>query len=466
MHTSITIATFIVLAYAAAKSFRGKSDWGEYSSGARDDQTISPYYAAVSIFASFTGGFMLFGVPQLGIEGGISGYIIGLSYVIGLPMVIWIVNRISSSGVNLRKGYFGVDILVKTVFGPSSQLALYVLCIVVFIGVLGAQLLAIGYYLNTYTDQLDYFVVLLVGVAATFFYTCRGGLKAVLANDNVQGLFEFATCLILLGGVWLFVSEKASSVSFTVVTNGIGGKYGAMFPFVAAISVGLTFIARPDLWQRIRLVAPEKRNKCLWGVAIAIFLFYASMATIGVIVKSNPDVFAILQSVPLGEIPIKLVDITLHPAFQVLALSGMLLGLMSSIDAYLNIVAVLLAKVVLWREQKTDENVLIANARIASLGSMVLATMLAVLFPDIVDLLSASFSVFGVLVPIVAVAIIKQSKAYPDWVGAIPLWLSLGVLIIAFLFLRAVSFIPAIFIGWVSLLVTLYVHHRITKITH
>lgn len=462
MHTSITIATFIVLAFAAAKSLRGRSNWEEYYTGARAGQSISPVFAAVSIFASFTGGFMLFGVPQLGIEGGLSGYAIGLSYVVGLPMVLWVANKIKDR-VDLREGYFGVDVLVGKVFGPSSQLALYVLCIVVFVGVLGAQLLAVGYYLKTYTGQFDYFVVLVIGVGATFLYTFRGGLKAVLANDYIQGLVEFATCLILLGGVWFFASERTPSVSLSVVSDGIGGKHGTLFPIVAAISVGLTFIARPDLWQRIRLVAPQKRNTCLWMVAIAIFVFYSAMATVGVLVKSNPDVFAGLQSTPVGEIPIKLVDLTLSWPFQILVLSGMLLGLMSSIDAYLNIVSVLLAKVVLWREGTTDGKVLIANARVAALGSMVVAIMLAVLFPDIVELLSASFSAFGVVVPVVALTIIKKTETYPDWVGAIPLWLSLGVLLVAFPFLRAVSFIPAILIGWVSLSIVLFAHSRIAS---
>ena len=197
-------------------------------------------------------------------------------------------------------------------------------------------------------------------------------------------------------------------------------------------------------------------------MAIAIFVFYSAMATVGVLVKSNPDVFAGLQSTPLGEVPIKLVEFTLPLPFQILVLSGMLLGLMSSIDAYLNIVSVLVAKVVLWREGTTDGKVLIANARIAALGSMIVAVMLAVLFPDIVELLSASFSVFGVVVPVVALTIIKRTKTYPDWVGAVPLWLSLAVLVIAFPFFRAVSFIPAILIGWISLFVVLFVHSRIS----
>ncbi len=149
---------------------------------------------------------------------------------------------------------------------------------------------------------------------------------------------------------------------------------------------------------------------------------------------------------------------------QVLCLSGILIAILSSIDSYLNLTSLSLTRFALWRsipkikaEELTEieKKTLLTNSRLATVVVAIIAGVFAVMIPDIVDLMSASFSVIGILIPVAIYGIV--SKRYvSDLSGALPLWTSLIILIITMPFLKKTAFVPAFLLGLIVFIVLVF----------
>jgi len=464
----ISIGIFVLISVIKSLLLKGKIDWLLFAKGTKEGEEIGASFGAISIFASLAGGFMVFGIIQVGFEGGISGYILGISYVFGMPLLAWSIPKIMQK-VNIRSGIFGLDRLIFEHYGPKSVIAFYIMTVIVFSGVLGGQFLAVGFYLKTFTGALNYTIVLGIGLFGTFLYTYWGGFKAVLQNDWIQGIFIICISVIFPFGVYKFAQNTSGgNLAFSPLSHGIGGEYGILYPLFGGLFLVLSFLVRPDLWQRIRLVNEKKRKYSLALSAIMIAWFYFTMTSAGKIIRDNYNLFPMLHNVEPGEYMIRLLNIVVgYSILQIIVLTGILFALLSSIDSYLNLVSIALTRSSLWSQIPKFDNItqdekdkLFGNARVATVAVAIIAGTFAMLIPNLVNLLSASFSVLGVLIPVVGYAGLSKSKKTKDWIGALTLWSALIILVFSFPFLKEISFIPSVILGNILFFVLIFLKKK------
>ncbi|MHB2154377.1 sodium:solute symporter family transporter [Calditrichota bacterium GD2] len=464
----ISIGIFVLISVVKSLLLKGKISWLLFAKGTEEGEEISVSFGAISIFTSLAGGFMVFGIVQVGFEGGISGYIFGAAYVFGMPLLAWSIPKVMQK-VDIRTGIFGIDKLIFEHYGTKSVIAFYIMTVIVFSGVLGGQFLAVGFYLKTFTGAMNYTIVLGIGLFGTFLYTYLGGFKAVLQNDWIQGLFVICISFIFPFGVLKFaLNASGENLLITPLSHGIGGEYGVAYPLVGGFFLVLSFIVRPDLWQRIRLVNEKKRKYSLALASIMIAWFYFAMTSAGIIIRDNYNLFPMLQNVNSGEYMIRLLNVVVeHNILKIFVLTGIIFALLSSIDSYLNLVALALTRSSLWSQIPKFDNFtaeekekLFGNARVATIAVAIIAGTFAMLIPNLVHLLSASFSVLGILIPVAGYAGLSKTRKTADWIGALTLWSTLIILIFSFPFLQEVSFIPSVVLGNILFFILIFLKKR------
>jgi len=455
MSWSVLVAIAIVMVFGVGRSFllKGRTNWCLYYRGAEGE--IRPFLAVLSIFASLAGGFMIFGLIQMGFEGGATGYVLGVAYIIGMLLLAKSLDM-ARCKIDLSKGIFGLDAFIREVYGPVTQFCFLLLTAILFAGVLGGQFLAVGFYLQSFSGIPNYVVVLGIGCVGTVLYTVFFGFRGVLTNDIIQGGFVLAVSFIVPVYALLHV-KQAGTIQLQPFASGLGGQYGWYFPTFAFIFLLPSFFGRVDIWQRARLVARNELWKVLLLSGIVLTWFFFSMTTVGVLIKDNQEAFAFTLNKDPGSYIAAIVEhLVKNPFFQIVCLSGILFALLSSIDSYLNIVSLAVVRVLLWHlfggepvskdVQEDRDKTIKMNAQICTIAVALAALVLAVLIPNIVDLLSASFAAIGIVLPVFIFGL-KARQKIRDYVGWIPIVSALFLLVILFPFLRKNSFIPAVLLS-------------------
>lgn len=478
----ITFSIFLVIALATISSFLIKSTkngeenkkWYSYHRGSSEGEYINPVLAVLSIFASLNGGFMVLGLVQVGYEGGLTGYILGLAYIFGVILLFYLMKKAKDKSL-MSDGMFGIDSILLNRYGAKTVNAFYMVTGIVFAGVLGGQLIAISQYLNKYGDIYNTVIVIGIGVIGTMLYTILHGFKGVLANDKIQAFLELSVAFIFPISVYYFINEKAGSVNFNISSDisQIGGKYGSIFPILGALFLMLSFSTRADLWQRMILVRKKYQKKTLICSGILLTCYYFLMTTAGILIKQNVEHFKLSDNSNLSGLTVTLTEqvmsnVTSYSwinfSIQILCLSGILIAILSSIDSYLNLSSLSLTRFALWSSipkiqdndlNEIEKKTLLVNSRLATIVVAIIAGMFAIIVPDIVDLMSASFSVVGILIPIAIYGILSKRKL-SDLTGAIPLWTSLLILIVTLPFLKKLAFVPAFLIGLLMFMILIY----------
>ena len=481
MLLTISLSIGAVILFTVVKSFiinnsaaNSLNKWYSYFKGSEKGKPVSASTSILSIFASLNGGFMVLGLVQIGYEGGLSGYILGCAYILGVVLLFFLMRKAEKNN-KIYDGIFGVDSILLNRYGPKTVRAFYFITGVVFAGVLGGQLIAISNYLKIYGDIINFTIVIVIGVAGTMAYTIRHGFKGVLANDTIQSVVELGVAFVFPISIFYFIYKSAGTVSFNLSTDfsSIGGVYGPLYPLFGTLFLMLSFSTRADVWQRVINVNRKGQLLILLGSGILLTFYYFMMTTAGVLIKQNSALFNMGNNPNIGAFTIDLTGPVMHNlttfpflniALQIFCLSGVLIAILSSIDSYLNLTSTSLTKFSLWNtipKVKTEDlselerQALLDNTRVATVFVGVIAGIFAILIPDIVDLMSASFSIIGILIPIVVTGIFSQRK-FSDMSGALPIWASFITLVIAVPLIGKSAFIPAFVMGGVLFAVLIF----------
>jgi Na+/proline symporter len=459
MSNLIFIAFAIIIIFTVGKSFfLGRNNNSSYKDYFLDGVIVKPFTAFISIYGAVVGGFIVFGLVQIGFQGNLTGYVLGASYFLGIPFLLWAMKKIQDGGFFEKEGLIGLDALLKERFGSFTEKMFIIVTCFLFAGILAGQLIAILAFLKSYTDTKVAVIVLGVGFLLTVVYTVWHGLRAVLANDIIQGLFEASLSILIPLATIYFIWGK--NWSLALETNSIGGEFGAYYPFLAGAFIAISFMVRADLWQRLALVEKSKQKSVVWCVVIALFIYYVGLTTVGIILKQNPTLFPFIQEAsPSSFVPILIREIIGNWVLQVICISGLLIAILSSVDSYLNLIGLMVSQLLLptFDKNLSDEDIgkiKVTNARVATLGVAMGTSLIAYFIPDLVDIMSASFGMIGILVPIIAIALLRDKKL-PDYVGGIPLAISFVLLLITIPILKKQAFVVALVLGLISFFVLL-----------
>ena len=270
-------------------------------------------------------------------------------------------------------------------YGKNVGLLISIIIFIAYFGYLLGQLIAGGIILSALTSIPYFLSVLLVG-SIIIIYIFAAGFKAVVKTD----VFQYIIILLLIFLSFnIFSNAKTISLSdlnlFSAGTINIIGflVYGIMIMTLGA-----------EFWQRIYAAKSNKVARTSLILTGAIFSFLGILVVlIGLSVKSNfPNI------VPTTALVV---------GFQNL-LSGHLLGIglvllfaaiMSSADTFLFVLSSSLSKDFFARFKTLSTKKLVSNTRIFTIIIGVLGILIAIVFSNIIDVVTSVVGISFALFP-------------------------------------------------------------------
>jgi sodium/pantothenate symporter len=293
---------------------------------------------------------MFFGLNAVGYEAGLVGAAIGVGYVIGIGLLLWLAPRIKN--FMSQKGFDTLDEFIGFHFGTATQTLLALTNFSIFLSVLSAQFMAMTSYLQVIAPEFAGWLPI-AAACAVVVYTGIGGYKGVAITDILK-------MVVLVIGVSIFAGLVLSSTPRTSWEQlpahywGVTG-YGVMFLIGAVLFFPATILVRSDLWQRVIHAesAAVARRALAWTIP-SLLSFYVVLTLIGMASRARLGIDAPKES---GGLLLLNQDITNLPigsslaAFVVAIVSfGIFGALASTADNNLNIAAIGLSKLLFKRD--------------------------------------------------------------------------------------------------------------------
>jgi Na+/proline symporter len=412
----------------------------------------------MTLLGTLVGGFMFFGLSAMGYEAGLAGMGVGVGYFIGLILLAVFAERIKKVCDNSNCDTIDDVILVN--YGPTAQLLSVGINFVVFIGILGAQFIAVKSFFSVFSG-LNSSIMLYLAVGIVIIYTAMSGFRGVLLTDFWQvSILSVSIVVIFLVA---FSSSTSAELATLPTSHFTGTGYGVGFLVGAIILFPFSLFCRSDLWQRIACAKDVKVVRKAFLICAPILLtFYGLLTMLGVYAAAHLGSGRVKETAGIENF-ILIVRSNWGETFAselflaVLAL-GVFAALLSTADSYLNIVAVSISKVVrpkAWssfnKEQQTSqrsdlESSLLRSTRMICFVLGLVAFAVALMVPDIVTLIVGASSAIFVLLP--SVISVLRGKKETSYIASITsICIGSIVYVISFLSLAnpKIAFIPATF---------------------
>jgi len=409
-----------------------------------------------TLLGTLVGGFMFFGLPAIGYEAGLAGVGIGVGYAFGLLLVA----RYSRTIKTLCEAHQldTIDDLIAMRFGRAAQFLSTFINLVVFLGILAAQIVAFGAFLELFTG-VDFYLTLNFAVVIVTVYTSLAGFRGVLLTDIWQAVILAVSAMT----IFTFVSGETPPAALKLDPRGPG--YGVSFLFGAVVLFPFSILCRSDIWQRVACARDAAVAKKAFTVAAPIVLvFYILLTSLGIFAAAKLGPSARPETAGLQNFLNVVAAQSMAPLaadlLTTLVALGVLASLLSTSDSYLNLVSVSLSKVLRAGEWRAFENEqdhprrspleasLLRTTRIVCILLGVAAYLIAISIPDIIKLIVGAMSVLFVLLPSVmsalrADALEKHSLYPPASVSSILAGMSVYVLSYSLLSEPKTAFLPA-----------------------
>ena len=281
-------------------------------------------------------------------------------------------------------------------FDEKSRFVAFILSLVFSIGVLGAQLVAFGKIINSMMPELDYTLAVIIGGTIVIVYSTAGGLLAVIHTD----VYQF---VILIGGFLLTVIVMSpdlianSNEIFSTIPDNFfeidGGKgYVFLITTFLAFLLGETFA--PGYVTRFCVGKNSKEiTKGIFRAGVfLLFTFPVILFFISIYAKFHfPDID------PNQALPQTI--LALHnPIVSGIIIAALMSAVMSSADSILNSTTAIFKKdfyEVYLTNRNVSEKTGLKISRGSSIVIGILGIILAILLPDIIDLLLITYSLWA-----------------------------------------------------------------------
>lgn len=423
--------------------------WTSFSIGI---QRMGRFTAALSILSSLVGGFIVFGVVQMGYEGGFTAVILGSVYLVSIPLFAFVATKLPEDSEH-KWEVFGIDSCIAATFGHGTSNTFCVVQICAFFALLAAQFLAIGSYLRVFHGLENIALALALGAVLPVAYTAARGMSGVLSNDLIQG----ACVIILLVVVGVPVFAKTGLHPPTGDHgNAFFGIYGPVFGLSAFLVLIPTLFVRVDIWQRLRNTKPEDRTIAISLAFITVFLFYTVFAVIGWNIRYLANRNEMIVAQPVDVFSSVVHKYVTHAVPRALVMAGVLSALISSIDSYLIVASLGLVRLLyVFSSERAASNDdlkrdMLSGSRVAVVIIALLACLLAYAVPNIVDMAVGAFSAIVICVPVTLISLLTKRR-YPDWMGVGSLVSGIVTWSLALPTLQKAAFLPGVVISTIVL---------------
>jgi SSS family solute:Na+ symporter len=414
--TAIWLMAYLAAVFLFLLKYLGKSSAELYSVNRRQTGTALLVFTTL---ATTIGGGVIIGLIAIGYEAGLAGFFMGLAYGLGLLVTGYFAPRIH----RYARGHGIVsfpNFLNHRYYGERRGRFNYLVTLVnmfIFFFLLAAQFVAMGILIREIFG-LHYNLALIISALVVIAYTVMAGLRGVIVTDAIQ----FVLISVVTFALFLPRALSMGSGNWNLLPEShfLGTGYGAAFLVALFLFFMPSTIVRLEIWQRVIAArsARAARRACVLS-GLLLLPFYAVFPLIGMAVRtleqpiSNPDSVAYFF---------------IHSSFsghlEGIIFVGLLAALMSSGDSFLNILSVSAAKDLgvfcpqrLWKAAvNPGRNRAWADARVVRVLRMnalflgLLALSIAVILPDLVDLLVVASTSVVIFTPAAVAALMKRGR--------------------------------------------------------
>jgi solute:Na+ symporter, SSS family len=390
---AITLFVYILLTTATGLWTSRRQDNLAYVTAPGGTPTV---VLVVSLLATIVGGGMFLGVTELGFEGGLPCFALGVSYLVGSIVMAVLAPTIRKACADA--GVISLSGLLERRY-PHKALA-YVFSgstFFVFLLMLAVQWVSfaqlVQYYVSVSFGSSVFLVAVILSGCSTMIYTVQGGFRRDVATDVWQMGLTVVGCSVLLAGIG--GSELVAKVSTLGPAFFAVGSHGVVFFIGTLLFVAPTFLVRFDLWQRILTAKSDGSARLAFIVsgafALLFFLFFGLLGMYAKSIGMQDAKFAALR----------LIDSRLHGVGLALAIVSFFAAVGSSADTFLGVGGLALTTLVKRSslEIAAGQPEFKKTARLCTAFVGVAATALALYFGDIINLFSTAFGLLLAFLP-------------------------------------------------------------------
>jgi SSS family solute:Na+ symporter len=289
-------------------------------------------------------------------------------------------------------------------YGPRSRFVSFLLSIFFSVGVLGAQMVAFGKIITTMIPQMPYWLSVLIGGGIVILYSTAGGLLAVIHTDVYQFvilIFGFAYTLFLCVPDLLAQSGEITAAvpeEFFLFDGGKGWLF--LITTFLAFLLGETFApgyaTRYCVGKNIR---ETKQGIVGAGVFLAV-VFPAILFFIALYARLHFPGIDSEMALPSTILRLN------NPVIGGLIVAALMSAVMSSADSILNSTTAIFVKDLYEQYLSGGQPSVSKGLRIARISSAaigVLGILLALVIPNVIDLLLLTYNLWapGIILPVV-----------------------------------------------------------------
>jgi solute:Na+ symporter, SSS family len=370
--------------------------------------------------ATFVGGGTSIGLMAMGYESGFAAVGIGIAYVIGFFILMRYAGKINSYGREhkiyslpgyLNHSYAGSH---NNSFTRRFSALVSGVNIFIFFFLLAAQFVAMASLLK-FSFSIDYIPAAVISCLIVIVYTAIAGLSGVIITDMIQFVvIIIMIILIFIPGIWIDTDglDRISDLPAEMLN---GTFYGIAFLVALPLFLAPSVMVRLDIWQRMLAARnPQTARRVSLLSGLGMLPFYIIFPLVGMAVK-----LAITSTADPRDITYLFLEKHSTPFILGFAIVGMLSALMSSGDSFLNIISISAIKDFAGWKKGTDTHRDHSRIRMVSVVFGVIALLMSLVFPKIVDLMVVGLGTIVIFVPATFLALhrqhVKQYRMVAFW---------------------------------------------------
>lgn len=362
--------------------------------------------------ATLVGGGASIGLMAMGYESGFAAVAIGIAHIIGFIIISKFAGKIREFGAEHK--IYSLPHYLNFIFGHEKRpgfssffaKAVSGVNIFIFFFMVAAQFVAMASLLK-FSFEIGYNMAAAISAIIVIVYTAIAGLSGVIITDMIQfAAVIIMIILIFIPGIWAD-TEQLSKVTELPDTMLYGTEYGVLFIIALPVFFSWSVLVRMDIWQRLLAAKSAKvaRNVTFWTAA-GMLPFYFIFPLTGMAV-----LFVMGDGVDPKDVAYYFIERHTQGAGFIygFAIVGLLSALMSSGDSFLNIISISAVKDFVKGNSKEPLNSKDYRwMKYITIIFGIIALVMALVFPNIVDLMVVSLSTITIFAPLTLFALVKK----------------------------------------------------------
>ena len=357
-----------------------------------------------SLSASFIGGGFSVGNAAEVFKRGIGN----IAALFGFSVGQILIGRFIVAKAEFPPGATSPGMIMRKSYGRPGQITTGICSTMLNIGLLGAQIAAIGAMFNVLL-HVPFIAGVIIGFAVILVYSTAGGLKAIIVAEVIEFLLLAVGLPVLLiysvyyaGGV-KGVIEKVPEAYFDIFNESGPREHISLFlALTTGEALTPTFIQRLLVGRDRKTIASATVISGIISIPVFIITGFVGLCAYAVNSNLNPELampYMVMKALPVG--------------IKGLVISSMLAVVMSSADGCLASASIGIVSDIIepLSRRKPGQKASLKIVRISNLVIGVMAMLLAIFMKDVFGILVFSYSAWSPVILVSLVAALLGIRA-------------------------------------------------------